>query len=580
MGFLKSCIQSLDIFAVGLSMKYKLDEKYKTWIGGLISILIVGLFIFITIVLLLNILNKHEQIIVPSPVTDKSPLKINFEVQNINTPSFQDPNSAIFIMSFYFFNRTSMLPLDLTVIRKSFYVEIQQIFRYLNNTKVVNQSFDLIRCYDKYNKTNIANPDYDISYVWCVDAKNFNLNGDFFSDEFRYLSIKFKKCSDDSNTPEKKLGCDGDDLVKENMKVIGLTIGLSEFRIDPTKHGDTPPVQYSIRKTTFYPSSKFRQNNDIFLTKNVVYGFENLFNKYSGSTTFYLTSVSKIMPSIELISTSSSITYFGFVLRSDNQYINNYRVYKSFFQLISQIGGIWKVLLIIGGLLVYPLNQKMQMVSLTNKIFNLINPERNLSKETYEYYKKELISSSPQLILKVENVTNLEAQVCIDHYREERCKGLPYSLTDSIANLLHIPSEKRRIKNSIFEIAESKLNTKLAISNIFMFVQQIEMIKQIIFKEMKMFVEYSQASVVHLNKLSLLRLKYQLYQYDEHSTPLILSLNKVIKFLNGMRAVKNKNVLNEKIDINLIKRFNLPSTFLKKYFVAHFDTISKHLEIN
>lgn len=437
---------------------------------------------------------------------------------------------------------------------------------------------ELIACTERYGRSNFLVPDYDFNYVSCINATQFTIGGDYFSEVFDYLSIKFKRCSSQSNPYEQRIACDGDDLVEANLRAIGFSVGMSEFIVDPSKHNLDPPLLYKMKTMTMFPSSKFRQNTDIFYTTNIISSFENLFARYFESTIFYFIEVSKVNPTMELMSVDDP-TYIALVIRSDSFYTHYFRVYKSFFKLISQIGGIWKILLMLGGILIYPLNRKFQKISLTNESFNLIDPSKDLSGEKFENYRKDIVTSNPKLLLKVENVTGLEAQACIDYYKYERCKGLSYSLSDTIRNFLFIPSELTKLKNSIFDLAELKLNSKLAISNIFLFVQQVEAIKQIIFRDLRLFIEYSQETVVHFNNLELISIKYQICKYDQNATSLLLSIIKTIKFIKGVRAIKNKSVLDTKIDINLIKRYNLSSFFLRRYFMSHTYALSKHVDI-
>ncbi len=41
--------------------------------------------------------------------------------------------------------------------------------------------------------------------------------------------------------------------------------------------------------------------------------------------------------------------------------------------------------------------------------------------------------------------------------------------------------------------------------------------------------------------------------------------------------MKSKSVLNEKIDCNILKIFKFPSSILKRYFVAHYETLRRNM---
>ena len=150
---------------------------------------------------------------------------------------------------------------------------------------------------------------------------------------------------------------------------------------------------------------------------------------------------------------------------------------------------------------------------------------------------------------------------------------------EALIEILPYKTESVIRKNMIFDLANNQLNNKLAISNMFRFVQQVEMLKLSMMKEYRLFIEYSQKNVIHMRRLAYLLKKHDLYKYDESSSNLQLSLNKSINFLVGIRALKSKAILNEKIDCNLLIKFSLPPSLIKKYFVAHYDTLQKNLNL-
>ena len=89
--------------------------------------------------------------------------------------------------------------------------------------------------------------------------------------------------------------------------------------------------------------------------------------------------------------TESSI--ISLYLRSNWDYDIHYRSYKNFVEVVAQIGGIWKILYLIGAALMIPLNKKLLMVSLGNKIFNLIDPN-NVETEKEDLYETQNIDSN------------------------------------------------------------------------------------------------------------------------------------------------------------------------------------------
>lgn len=576
MSFISSALESIDIFQKPIDIKFKMSSEFKTIIGGILSIIILVLFVLITIILLKEVTDKSNQNLLITPASVNDPIEINLN-NSFSNSTYTNENSSVFHFSFYFFDITTQESIDINIIKKTVFLELEAIKRVFDTgMRTVVKTFDMIYCNEFYNDF----PKFGYKdRLLCLNSKDYSIKGDYFSKEYVYLSLKLKSCNQDKN--KLKINCFGNDVIEKNLKKIGMTVIFSNYQVDPTKTGDEIPFKSTSKSITVFPSSLMRFNYDIFFTKHIVKGYENIFAKYSNPVTYYFIGVSNIIQGFESLAKVDQ-TYLSLVFRSDKNYNTYSRVYKSIFEFLCQIGGIWKVLLLIGSILVVSFNKKLQVVSLSNKVFNLIDPEVNMNYETYEYYKRDFnqASNSNNLILKIENPTDIEAQICVEYFREERVAGIDYSIIEAFCGMTPCRTENLKIKNEIFSISNDKLNEKLAIKNMFLFNQEIEMIKKTLLNEYKVFIENSQRNVINTEKLEYLQSKYELYKYDEKSTSLQNSLNKMIKFLIGMRALKSKVVLNEKVDCNLIYHFQINPSLLKKYFVAHYEVLQKNINLN
>ena len=289
-------LQYIDIFQQTLKMKFRLSTEYKTNIGGVISTLVIVLFILISIVLLKDIIGKSNQSLLITPVTQEVPLDLYFN--NTETTMFRN-DSSVFFYSFYFFNNTSKLPLDYSIIQKTLFFELVLINRFFATGKSNNVAFyKLVNCKDFYGD-NFPSYGYDNKYLMCLNSTSFQIKGDFFSPEYRYMSMKFKKCDQAAN--ENRIYCYGNDLITRNIKQIGLTLIYTNMQLDPAKHSNEIPVKLTPKTFTVFPSNTVRLNYDIFITRHKIKGFENLLTKYENPEEFYFPAVSKIVPGFALL---------------------------------------------------------------------------------------------------------------------------------------------------------------------------------------------------------------------------------------------------------------------------------------
>lgn len=601
---LKNIIKIVDIFCYPIDINFKHKSTYKSTIGGFISLLLIILYILIIIILLDDLVLKNNQKILHTKVSNKEYLNLNFNntIENIN---FSDPNNSIFFVGFYFFNKTDNKPLSLSLIEKNMYITIKETERfYTNGTKNTIDDLKLDLCNNIYvdenkdiktstSQTNdilSLNPpfnNYDSNYLYCFDKTYFKIKGNFFSEDFKYISIKFSSCNDNDN-PNKN-NCDGYKRIENNLKHLSISLLYTNYNIEYSKHNDKFPIVFSTKSLILSPLNNLRTNYDIFITQDVINSNENLLYKFTTTHSFYVNTITNINKGYESLPLKNTVlnekgeeelitkTYISVVLRSDNESTVYTRIYKDFFQFLTQIGGIWKIIFIIGGLIIIPINKKMYFVDITNKTFNLLNPKLDMSLQSYEHFKHDL---KDNLLVKVGQPCPLEAEVCVNYYRYERCKGLNYNMiSDNLIYYLTKCFLKNKnnsgelyyikLKHKIFDSAAIKLNKKLAISNIYMFLQNIKRLKHTIINNYSVLIDCSHKNIISTDKLDSCKSKYNLHKYDNESDPKILSLNKAYKLVLGLRAIKNKPLLNEKIDYNLIKYFNFNNEFLKKYFVAH-----------
>ncbi len=306
---------------------------------------------------------------------------------------------------------------------------------------------------------------------------------------------------------------------------------------------------------------------------------ENLFipslDMFEGGVTI----VKRVNPLFANLSSS----LMAFYLRSSYNYDIYHRSYKSFVEVVAQIGGIWKVLYLIGAIFMISLNQKLLMVSLGNKMFNLIQPgdkfREEIKKDNYQKHFNEFSAKEPEKILKLNNKAKLEAEMSIDYYKYERHRGLEYSAKEAFASICCICCKPKEIKakEMILDEAVRRLYSKLNTNNIFKFSVQISVIKRILLGKIKSLISYSTSSAIHTDKIASIQELMKRYKEHEEMDGVQTSLYKEVDLISGLRALQTKPMLDERVDINLLQLFKFKEEHIRDYFINHYVNIEKFL---
>lgn len=137
--------------------------------------------------------------------------------------------------------------------------------------------------------------------------------------------------------------CDNSDVIEEKISQVQFQYLILNSLIDPVKINNENPIinQYEIFTTN--PNFKFRFSNDIFLTKSKLRSSENLVLPNSSPKEYEFLEISKSLNRYQDITDSFATIY----LRSDNKYKLFRRSYKLIFSVLSELGGIFRVLFLL-----------------------------------------------------------------------------------------------------------------------------------------------------------------------------------------------------------------------------------------
>lgn len=547
-------------------MRFKSQGKLKSNFSGFISFIVLVLMTILAVLLLKELIKKSDQNLIVTPNQANEYLNITSYLDYENY-DYKDPEIGLFFFAFKFINRTTDKDISYNEIKKLMYVEVTEKERTYATGNTVNLNvIDLVGCGSRFNY--FAVPDTDVTSYYCPDITSFQTYGEYFAEKYRYLSIQVRDCSYQSN-PNKNYCNPGDTILKEFTNIAIKMIYLVPM-FDPDEINDKIPIKYSSKSLVVYPNFSIRFSADLYLSRSIISSYENLILYSHDPKKIAMTEVSKTVTSYSAVTSA----YISLFFRSDKDYNNYTRRYKLLFTVLAELGGIWKILFFLGALFALPVNTKFLYNHLSNRIFNLISPDKDLSNENYETYLSKNDPQSPQREMKIENVTPLEAKMCIDYFKYERNKNIYYDFSDWFTELLHIGTENFKKKAEILDYAGRKLDKKLEINHIYNFTAEIKLMKYIIFNDVFIMLNLLRRRIVSKKDQKELIREYNFFVHDENSPPEKIVLLKAIFFILGLRALKAKPMIDDKIDKQIIGFLNIDKEILRKYFIAHYQIIN------
>jgi hypothetical protein len=275
-------------------------------------------------------------------------------------------------------------------------------------------------------------------------------------------------------------------------------------------------------------------------------------------------------------------SYISFFLRSQFSYNIYYRKYKGFVELLSQCGGIWCFLFYLVGIFIYKINSRLIQLNIANKTFNLIDPNKDISKESYKVLKKKdnRVDYYKKLV-KFNNKSKLECSVSIDYYKYDRIKGIHSNMGDISCSLLcyWCKSDKMQVKNKILKMCYNLVSEDLDVSKIWVFSKQLKLIRRLTLGNLSQIIGGGYKKAIFSKKILTIKELVSQEIAQEDQTNLEKALEKEYLFINGIRGLKSKPVIDEKIDTRLLRIFDFNQKFMETYFINHYHVFQRVLEM-
>ena len=388
-------IKKFDYFSrkVTLTMNDKGDRGYKTYVGGIISIISFFSSIFCGIYFLIRMFSRKDLSVIYSTqmnpyinLTYSNKLPFLLRISDTNSLPYDEDNKLYYITSSVWFggsNDTSLL----------------------GTASQTSQSLNISKCNLDIHFTDEFKSYFDkfenLSSYYCLLPRNYSqtiygLYGNYYP--FSFYSFTFRYCK---NTTENNDFCYPLDDMKTKLRSPYLDVIFIDYTMNSLSFKEVKEL--SIRKERYELSIKLYKRIWLYL-ENIKYITDNGYifssNEYEN---FHRFDSVKIDPSI----ISENSTYFATltILNSINSSIYN-KKYTKFQDYIAIIGGLVKIITLVASCLNH-------FNSENSYYFKLIKDyviEYNIINSNNEFLKKKYNNITSSILAKSKNSPNVNSK--------------------------------------------------------------------------------------------------------------------------------------------------------------------------
>ncbi|CAK65964.1 unnamed protein product (macronuclear) [Paramecium tetraurelia] len=380
---IKRMIRSYDNFGVSLNFNIRNRKQYQSVCGGLMSIAmtIVFLYIFISGLASLLLRNKFQV----------SKLLIQIDVQQLQNmnPDYQEMNITNFMFAIKLDNPFSIYyPND----NKTAYdiAMIQtQISKLDNGTRiksVLNEIF-FEQCRDEHFQYVNYEGFQDIkdnlgSYLCLPQNFSFKLQGTFNSDFFQYPSLKVSICYREDCYSKEQV-----DYLAQNKSIIVSLSTLIQSSIYMRDSADNYLLRYL--NSDFYLQTTLKEESkaDIFFKNNKIIADNSILSLYKDEErkdywSFSLYNYREFRGYHEYPNTIFSLNF-----RISQDYEQTKKAADTIDSFLSYFGGMLKIISTIFGLIALQYNEMGLKISLANHLYQFNIPKRRNGQFEFSYDK-------------------------------------------------------------------------------------------------------------------------------------------------------------------------------------------------
>ncbi|EWS71483.1 ubiquitin-conjugating enzyme family protein (macronuclear) [Tetrahymena thermophila SB210] len=346
-------LQGIDIFGVGINIRFNQQSKHKTGFGGFITLVLTTLLLILFISSIQNIIQKSNPSVIYQEDFVSNPSRYNLTSENFSfaitllDASFNPINDkSIFRIEGNFLYKEPQINSDGSVGEPVFKNKVIEF------ELCTEQSFQV-----QGTESYFLSLQYQSMYCF-KNIDDYYLVGQFEKDEFSVIQINVIPC--DQSDPNNQVQC-----MEESKKKQILSQSLLQV------YYITRIVQVSSKSQPFKPMGityfwenniDFQQNISLMFMKTYVLDDDGLIFENNVQNNSLLFSSERTM-----LSSKKDFSIYQISLYLEKNKEKTYiRKYQKIFDCFSSIGGIYNVLFAIGCILVQPYSQ----IQLNRKLFN------------------------------------------------------------------------------------------------------------------------------------------------------------------------------------------------------------------
>ena len=546
-----------DSYSSPFRIQFRYSSSFTSTFGGIVSFIcyIILLAAFIFLYVLLH--QKEEQKIVTFDLRHDIPFRLTLEFNKEDRYyTKEDIYSSYFFTGFYFINKADNQYLKEEEVRKDFNV----ILKYKDKpNKTLETEYDYTSCSALYNDLSSYLKSNLVSKSFCFVLKNITLQGEFLTQNqipFRYLQFE--------------LSVKNESAIKEISEKYKFGLLYTDYTINNKLH-DKSPIEFSLKQLSIDLIPDYEIAYDLFLSCDEFYSQDNL---YAHWEEYHKEKIARVNRTPKRVQQYNGIL-ITLVYRSEFYYRKYIRTYKTFFEFIYQIGGLWKVLVFIGGLLVVGINLSLMNVSISNLMYNMIHPnnEKDVNLPYEDCLRKE---EDKGLIAPIFLSLNpILKQLSYEYYRFERSRGMNFNLKEALGKIFLCCCNVKTIKqkDKIFAESGREIEKVLDTRTVVTFAQQCRKMKYLLLNNNAVMLGYMKQQNISYDTLYLIRQDLLHQQIMTSASPMSITYYKQNFFINALITMRNQGDLSRK-DMLLFKVMGLNKDLLRKFFITYSDRLS------
>ncbi|KAL4487721.1 hypothetical protein ABPG73_004981 [Tetrahymena malaccensis] len=362
-------LKNLDIYGIPIRVNFQNQEVYKTGFGALISIIVFSVFCLASYYQSSELISRSSPIVLTSEQFVKNPERMVF-----------DKKQQIMIMGL-----TDLLGnniYDPQVIQVSSYMTKLSKFSSDQNQILLNMTNLVVRPCDSQDiqseKLKGLFSNLHLDYFFCFDDnQDVYIEGDLSGDFYSKIDVFFKQCK--NSTQPGSVVCKPQEYIDKKTKNIYFLNYMVDKIVDPTNLES--PFGYQKINIETQTSSLQSQQFTAYFQNYYIQSDTGLFSKQVNQ-----------VQDFQCVQTQSNYVFsepgliIQFTIRPyKNKQMLMQRRYMKFSDLAAQIGGLFKILTLIGFVIVFPFSKISLNKEIVNSLFefNLKNDEQK-SKTVYQ----------------------------------------------------------------------------------------------------------------------------------------------------------------------------------------------------